>query len=79
MLEGTPSGFGGLERMIEWSVPGETLDRIMTEKPDPTKDPEFQKVIRHFVTTPHKPHEPIGKKKKDAPTGREKTPKSGSV
>jgi hypothetical protein len=30
---------------------------------DPTKDPEFQKVIRHFVTTPHKPHGPIGKRK----------------
>jgi hypothetical protein len=29
---------------------------------DPTKAPEFQKVIRHFVTTPHKPHAPIGKK-----------------
>jgi hypothetical protein len=28
----------------------------MAEKPDPTKEPEFQKVIRHFVTTPHKPH-----------------------
>jgi len=30
---------------------------------DPTKDPEFQKVIRHFVTTPHKPHKPIRKNK----------------
>jgi hypothetical protein len=28
-------------------------------KSDPTKDPEFQKVVRHFVTTPHKPHEPL--------------------
>jgi hypothetical protein len=36
---------------------------FMSEKSDPTKDPEFQKVIRHFVTTPHKPHEPIGKTK----------------
>jgi hypothetical protein len=25
-------------------------------KPDPTKDPEFQKVIRHFLSTPHQPH-----------------------
>jgi hypothetical protein len=24
---------------------------------DPTKDPEFQKVIRHFVTSAPKPHE----------------------
>jgi hypothetical protein len=31
------------------------------DKSDPTKAPEFQKVIRHFVTTPHKPHEPLGK------------------
>src|SRR5271169_2120876 len=31
---------------------------------DPTKYPEFQRVIRHFVTTPHKPHEPLRKKKK---------------
>jgi hypothetical protein len=35
----------------------------MAEEPkDPTKDPEFQKVIRHFVTTPHIPHRPIGPK-----------------
>jgi hypothetical protein len=25
---------------------------------DPTKKPEFERVIRHFVTTPHKPHKP---------------------
>jgi hypothetical protein len=37
----------------------------MTNKPDPTKDPEFQKVVRHFVTTPPKPHSEmkIGKHK----------------
>jgi hypothetical protein len=30
----------------------------MNEKnPDPTKHPEFQKVIRHFVTTAPMPHE----------------------
>jgi hypothetical protein len=28
----------------------------MATKSDPTKDPEFQKVVRHFVTTPPKPH-----------------------
>jgi hypothetical protein len=33
-------------------------------KSDPTKDPEFQKVIRHFLTTPPKPHKPLGKKAK---------------
>jgi hypothetical protein len=34
-------------------------------KIDPTKDPEFQKVIRHFVTTPPKPHSEmkLGKRK----------------
>jgi len=32
-------------------------------KSDPTKDSEFQKVIRHFLTTPPKPHKPSGKKK----------------
>jgi hypothetical protein len=37
---------------------------MIEKKPDPTQDPEFQKVIRHFVTTPHKPHEPLGKKGK---------------
>jgi hypothetical protein len=31
----------------------------MENEKDPTKTPEFQKVIRHFVTTPHKPHEPL--------------------
>jgi hypothetical protein len=39
-------------------------------KSDPTKDPEFQKVIRHFVTTPPKPHSEmkIGKRKARAST-----------
>jgi hypothetical protein len=34
----------------------------MIAKPDPTKDPEFQKVVRHFLTTPPKPHKALGKK-----------------
>ncbi|MGH3631606.1 MAG: hypothetical protein ACRDRL_29730 [Sciscionella sp.] len=34
------------------------------EKEDPTKDLGFQKVLRHFVTTPHKPHAPLGQQKK---------------
>jgi hypothetical protein len=38
----------------------------MADKSDATKDPEFQKVVRHFVTTPHKPHKPIGKSKPKA-------------
>jgi hypothetical protein len=43
----------------------------MDEKnPDPIKDPEFQKVIRHFVTTAPKSHDEIrGKKKPKAKSG----------
>jgi hypothetical protein len=33
---------------------------------DPVKAAEFQKVIRHFVTTPHRPHEPLKKRPKAA-------------
>jgi len=33
-------------------------------KSDPTKDPEFQKVVRHFLDTPPKPHKPLGRKVK---------------
>lgn len=36
---------------------------------DPTKNPEFQKVVRHFLTTPPKPHKPLGEKKKN-PKGK---------
>jgi hypothetical protein len=38
------------------------------EKSDPTKAPEFQKVLRHFVTTPHKPHKPHKPKASAKPT-----------
>jgi hypothetical protein len=31
----------------------------MASKPDPTKDPEFQKVVRHFLNTPPKPHKSL--------------------
>jgi hypothetical protein len=33
-------------------------------KSDPTKDPEFQNVVRHFLSTPPQPHKPLGKKAK---------------
>jgi hypothetical protein len=36
---------------------------------DPTKNPEFQRVVQHFLTTPPKPHKPLGKKAKK---GRER-------
>jgi len=35
-------------------------------KPDPTKDPEFQKVVRHFLTTPPRPHKPAKKARQKA-------------
>jgi hypothetical protein len=35
-------------------------------KSDPTKDPEFQKVVRHFLTTPPQPHKPAGEQPKKA-------------
>jgi hypothetical protein len=43
---------------------------MIDNKSDPTKDPEFQKVIRHFVTTPPKPHSAmkVGKRKTKAST-----------
>jgi hypothetical protein len=33
------------------------------KKPDPTKDPEFQKVVQTFLHTKPQPHKPIGKRK----------------
>jgi hypothetical protein len=38
------------------------------KKPDPTKDPEFQKVVRHLLNTPPKHHSEmkIGKRKAKA-------------
>jgi hypothetical protein len=34
----------------------------MANSPDPTKDPEFQKVVQTFLRTPPKPHK-VGPKK----------------
>jgi hypothetical protein len=33
-------------------------------KTDPTKNPDFQKVVRHFLTTPPQPHKPLHRKSK---------------
>jgi hypothetical protein len=35
----------------------------MVKDSDPTKDPEFQKVVQAFLQTPHKPHKPAQKRK----------------
>jgi hypothetical protein len=48
----------------------------MTKKSDPTKDPEFQKVVRHFLTTPHQPLKPLGKKR---PKTRDDAPSAGAL
>jgi len=38
---------------------------------DPTKDPEFQKVVRRFLKTPPKPHKPKkGKPKSEKTAGQ---------
>lgn len=31
---------------------------MVGKKSDPTKDPKFQGVVRHFLETPPKPHKP---------------------
>jgi hypothetical protein len=35
----------------------------MAKDPDPTKDPEFQKVVQTFLHTKLQPHKPSGKRK----------------
>jgi hypothetical protein len=35
----------------------------MPKNSDPTKNPEFQKIVRHFLTTPPQPHKPPKKRK----------------
>jgi hypothetical protein len=36
----------------------------MTKERDPTKEPEFQRVVQTLLRTPHKPHKPLGKHKR---------------
>lgn len=45
-----------------------------SSKSDPTKDPQFQNVVRHFLKTPHKPH----KEKAPGPAKAPATPPSGT-
>jgi hypothetical protein len=47
----------------------------MSDKLDPTKDPEFQKVVRHFVTTPPKPHSEMKLGKHKAKAGESSNPR----
>jgi hypothetical protein len=50
------------------------------EKIDPTKDPEFQKVIRPFVTTTPKPHEEMRRGKSKGEIGpKNKPPRRGAA
>src|SRR6202045_4741417 len=42
------------------------VNRVSDKARDPTKEPEFQKVIRHFVTTPPKPHSEMKVGKREA-------------
>jgi hypothetical protein len=37
-----------------------------SKKDDPTRDPEFQKVVQTFLHTKPRPHKPLGKAKKSS-------------
>jgi hypothetical protein len=51
----------------------------MANKSDPTKDPEFQKVVQHLLNTPRQPHKPAGKKTKSKrESGASSKPRSGA-
>jgi hypothetical protein len=50
----------------------------MGNKSDPTKDPEFQKVVRHFLTTAPQLHKPAAKPKKARKHAASAKSKSGA-
>jgi hypothetical protein len=50
----------------------------MPNNPDPTKDAAFQHVVRHFVTTPPKPHKEASPKIKEKPTDDKSKAKAAS-
>jgi hypothetical protein len=56
----------------------EWREGAMANKPDPTKDPDFQKVVRDFVTTPPKPHSEIKLGKRKAKAGAKASPRAKS-
>jgi hypothetical protein len=39
------------------------MAKSLVKDDDPTKDPEFQKVVQTFLQTPPQPHKPSGKGK----------------
>ncbi len=43
---------------------------------DPTKDPDFMRVVKHFLKTPHKPHETMKDQERRAPPRRKRAPLS---
>ncbi len=43
------------------------------DKSDPTKDPKFQKVVRHFLETPPRPHKADQAKKSNRKQGKRKS------
>jgi hypothetical protein len=49
----------------------------MSKESDPTKDPEFQKVVQHLLSTPPKPHSAmkLGKRKAKASVSAQKQAK----
>jgi hypothetical protein len=36
------------------------MDSSKEKKSDPTQDPKFQRVVQHFLKTPHTPHKGTG-------------------
>jgi len=50
----------------------------MTDKSDPTRVPEFQKVLRHFVTTPPRHHKSLSSEHKQAPDAKANSQKKRS-
>ena len=66
-----------LPRAIHLHARGRNSGSAMAEKPsDSTKDPEFQRVLRNMLNTPHKPHSELKvvKREKSAERGHSDAP-----